>query len=285
MPKSNLTDNAQKTESLNHSVQNLSNQIVANLNSNKNVYKTAVYPFSDLNNNVTNFGIHLSEVLTTYLFASNKFKLLERHHLKKIFEEQGLNFHRYIDEKTAIKLGKIAGADAICSGSITEFKDYISIHARLLSTETGEIYSVAKENIIKNSEITVLVRQKEQLKSTENSLDIIISKLQPISDINGIPDQYMNSPQLANLVQRIKEEKYQNNFIKRMDVLISEEENSLDDPYYFIIEVNDTLYKEEIITDYILFKKKGKNQIELEFLKKKNLLQKLQGRRAFAIKL
>ncbi|MCE9552598.1 MAG: CsgG/HfaB family protein [Planctomycetes bacterium] len=103
----------------------------------------AVVEFSNLSGGVTDLGRFLSEELITRLFATGHYKVIERLLLNKAIAEHKLQLQGLVDPKSAKELGKILGVDAIVSGTIAEVGDSTRVNARLISTETGEILSVA----------------------------------------------------------------------------------------------------------------------------------------------
>jgi TolB-like protein len=117
----------------------------------------AVVEFSDLSGAVTVFGRLLSEELITKLFATGKYKVIERLLLNKAIAEHKLQLQGLIDPKSAKELGKILGVDAIVSGTIAELGDSIRVNSRLISTETGEVFSVAAATIVKDDSIKGLL--------------------------------------------------------------------------------------------------------------------------------
>jgi hypothetical protein len=62
-----------------------------------------------------------------------------------------------IDPTSAKRLGRLLGVDAIVSGSISDFGKSLRINARLISTETGEIFAVASSEVIKDEAVTRLL--------------------------------------------------------------------------------------------------------------------------------
>ncbi len=113
----------------------------------------AVVEFSDLSGGVTDFGRLLSEELITKLFATGKYKVIERLLLNKAIAEHKLRVQGLIDPKSAKELGKILGVDAIVSGTIADVGDSLRVNARLISTETGEVLSVAAATIVKDDAV------------------------------------------------------------------------------------------------------------------------------------
>lgn len=130
----------------------------------ENKQKIAVIEFSDLDGNTTELGKYVSEELTTKLFMTNKFNVIERQLLNKILDEHKLKFTGIIDEATAKELGKILGVDAICSGTITDLVSNIKINARLISTESGALFSVAAVQIAKDEVISKLMNKPQKIK-------------------------------------------------------------------------------------------------------------------------
>jgi TolB-like protein len=118
----------------------------------------AVIEFSDLQGNVTDFGRFLAEELITRLYQTKKFKVIERHLLNKIIAEQKLSLTGIVDPTSAKQLGKILSVDAIVSGSITDLAQSLRINARLISTETGEIFAVASTEIFKDESVIKLLQ-------------------------------------------------------------------------------------------------------------------------------
>ncbi|MHB1050613.1 MAG: CsgG/HfaB family protein [Bacteroidota bacterium] len=120
----------------------------------------AVMGFSDFEGNVTHLGKYLSEEVTTRLFQTKKFKVMERQLLNKIIKEQKLQVSGIIDDTSAIKLGKLLGVNTIVTGTVTEFANSVKINARLIGTETGEIFGTASIEIPKDESVQKLLRIK-----------------------------------------------------------------------------------------------------------------------------
>jgi TolB-like protein len=119
--------------------------------------KIAILPFLNLNNEITNLGTYLAEELTTNIFTAGKFKIIERSALKQLLEELKLSQAGLIDPKSAKELGKVAGVDAIVTGTIADLGSYIAVNCRLIETESGEVFAVAKAKIIKDENIANLI--------------------------------------------------------------------------------------------------------------------------------
>ncbi|MEX1014242.1 MAG: FlgO family outer membrane protein [Candidatus Paceibacterota bacterium] len=142
--------------SLGEKVGELSTQISKQIESNEKT-KIAVVEFSDLQGNVTDFGRFLAEELITRFYQTNKFTVVERQMLNKVIEEQKLTLKGMVDPSSAKELGKILGVDAIVSGTITDLSNSLRVNARIMNTETGEIFGAASTQIYKNDSVIQLM--------------------------------------------------------------------------------------------------------------------------------
>ncbi len=141
---------------LDQRVSELSQQI-ANKMSAKQKTTIAVVEFTDLQGNVTDLGRFLAEELVTRLGDLEKFKVIERQLLTKIIAEQKLSLTGVVDPASAKQLGKILGVDAIVTGSVTTLAQSVRVNARLISTETGEVFATAATDIFKDESVSGLM--------------------------------------------------------------------------------------------------------------------------------
>jgi TolB-like protein len=150
------TQNTADNGDLDSNLKDLSRQISDGLTENQK--KTiAVIEFVDLKGNVTDFGRYLSEELITRLYQTKKFKVIERQMLNKVITEQKLSLTGIIDPTSAQKLGKLLGVDAIASGSVSDLGKTLKVNARLISTETAEVFSVASVTLAKDDSVCTLL--------------------------------------------------------------------------------------------------------------------------------
>lgn len=117
----------------------------------------AVVEFTDLQGRVTDLGRFLAEELITKLHLTRKFKVVERQLLNKALSEQALSLTGVIDPNSAKQLGRMLGVDAIASGTITDLTQSLKVNARLISTETGEVFAVASTEIFKDESVIRLM--------------------------------------------------------------------------------------------------------------------------------
>jgi len=91
---------------------------------------------------------------------TKKFKVVERQLLNKVIAEQKLSLSGIVDDESAQELGRILGVDAIVSGTITDLLTYLKINSRIVSTETGSVFSVASTEMKKNKTIDELMNRE-----------------------------------------------------------------------------------------------------------------------------
>lgn len=109
--------------------------------------RVAVLPFKSHPTN-PNSGNIAYESFLTYLLEIKNYTIIDRGLTEEIIKEQKLNMSGTIDPKKAIEIGKLLGAQAVITGSITEYVNKkalmfppakVTITARMISTETGEV--------------------------------------------------------------------------------------------------------------------------------------------------
>ncbi len=121
----------------------------------------AVVDFTDLEGNVTQLGRFLAEEISVDLTEASKgFEVIERTHLKVILQEHKLSESGLIDPQTARKVGQIAGADALVTGTITPLGDTIRLSVKVLDTQTAKMIAAASENIPKTPAIAALMGEQ-----------------------------------------------------------------------------------------------------------------------------
>jgi tetratricopeptide (TPR) repeat protein len=67
-------------------------------------------------------GQSIADLLTSRLFESGKFEVLERAQLDRIMREHALNLTGAVDERTAAEVGKLIGATTLISGNVSNYK-------------------------------------------------------------------------------------------------------------------------------------------------------------------
>ncbi|MBN1550216.1 hypothetical protein JW979_02055 [bacterium] len=83
-------------------------------------------------------GKAVSEIMRTELIDTNRYRVVERAQINKTISEQRFQKSGLIDDKSAIELGKLLGADLIVIGSVVKIGTSYTINSRMIETKTGE---------------------------------------------------------------------------------------------------------------------------------------------------
>ena len=121
--------------------------------------RIVVLDFLDLEGNVTSLGRFVAEELTTRLFRTKRFEVIERQLLNKVLDELKLGAAGFVDSGSAQALGNILGASAIVSGTLSALTETVRINARLIATNTGTIFAAASAQIPRDEAIDQLLKK------------------------------------------------------------------------------------------------------------------------------
>ncbi len=113
----------------------------------------AVMDFNTLDGSVTVLGRFIGEELITRLFETERLKVIERSLLEKAIEELKFNTSDLVDPTIAKQVGKVVGADAIVTGTLSDLGDSVKINARVIMVESGEVIGAAGAQIMKDTAI------------------------------------------------------------------------------------------------------------------------------------
>lgn len=137
-------------------IRELSDQIVASA-SEQQKHRIAVLALRELSGDQTVLGTYLAESLTTQLFRAKGFDILERTMLDKVLGEMKLASTGLIDPATAARIGKLAGVDAIVTGSITDMQSSVAVNCRLIDVSTARVFGVAESRIVKDDDLRAIM--------------------------------------------------------------------------------------------------------------------------------
>ncbi|MEN6375980.1 MAG: FlgO family outer membrane protein [Smithella sp.] len=119
----------------------------------------AVVDFTDLEGNTNELGRFVAEELAGDLINTNKgFDVVDRNHLKSLLAENKLSMSGLVDPGSVKKLGRIAGADALVTGSLTPLGDSVRISCKAIDMSTAKVMGVAKGYIAKTAAIANLLK-------------------------------------------------------------------------------------------------------------------------------
>lgn len=127
----------------------------------ENKSNLAIVEFPDLDGRVSQFGKYVAEELTTRLFTTRRFNIIERQLLNQLLAEQNLGQSGLIDVNSAAQIGKMLGVDAIVTGTITDLGNNIRINARLIETVSASVFAVASVTIEKDDQIQTMLNRTQ----------------------------------------------------------------------------------------------------------------------------
>jgi TolB-like protein len=77
--------------------------------------------------------------MVTQLVELRRFKVIERAKLDEVLQEQRLQASGVVDDRTAVDIGRVAGADAIVIGSVSIVGSTTTVSARVIDTQSSEV--------------------------------------------------------------------------------------------------------------------------------------------------
>lgn len=83
-------------------------------------------------------GKAVSEIMRTALVSNKSYRVVERAQISKALSEQKFQKSGIIDDKSAVELGKVLGADLIVVGSVVKIGNAYTINSRMIDVKTGE---------------------------------------------------------------------------------------------------------------------------------------------------
>lgn len=84
-------------------------------------------------------SVGITEIFTTDLSKSKLLSVVERNQIEKAAKEAGLGMSGFVDESTAAKVGKLAGAKKVIVGSYLDVEGKVILNARMVDVETGKV--------------------------------------------------------------------------------------------------------------------------------------------------
>lgn len=109
--------------------------------------RIAVLPFKNLmqKQDINYLSEGIAATITAKLGGMRGISVVERSQLEAAFKEMGLQKAGVVDEKTAVKAGKILGVDIVVIGEFQVAGDQVRISARFVEVQTGKVVSTAVE--------------------------------------------------------------------------------------------------------------------------------------------
>lgn len=149
---------------------------------------------------------YVTDALTEAMFNTGKVKIIERANLESILKEQKFQSSGLVNEETVKSIGMIAGVDFVCYGTLKDLGDTLTVNARVVDVETGELCAISratvtKDDYLKNQVKGAVETQKAITTTTTNSTTAmkivggaeekkVISKLQNAWQVTKYDDEF-----------------------------------------------------------------------------------------------
>ncbi|MEI4233939.1 FlgO family outer membrane protein [Roseovarius sp. D22-M7] len=98
-------------------------------------------------------------VLSLFSLPANELSIIERSQLDRIFSELELSLSGAVDANTTKELGRVHGVDTLLVGTLSNFGEDLRVNARLIDTESAQVYSAAAVNIPRTSTFEELMQR------------------------------------------------------------------------------------------------------------------------------
>jgi TolB-like protein len=135
-------------------------------------------------------GKGLASMMTTDLSAVDELQLLERQRLDAVTKEINLQGTAAFDSSTAVKVGRLAGAQYIVLGTLAAVDPQVRIDTRIVRVETGAIVKTARVSGKQNDFFDL---EKRLVKQLTKDLDVALTpegeaKLDARQEANRVDD-------------------------------------------------------------------------------------------------
>ncbi|MGZ8412358.1 MAG: CsgG/HfaB family protein [Gemmatirosa sp.] len=117
-------------------------------------------------------GRGVAAMLITDLSGVPEIRLVEREKLQSVLAEQKMQQSGFFDPETAVKAGKLLGAEYLLTGNFTARSPEIRIDTRVVRVETGEIVRTAK---VQGKEDKFFELQQKLAKELVKGLPVAVS--------------------------------------------------------------------------------------------------------------
>lgn len=117
-------------------------------------------------------GQGMAAMMTTDLASVKELQLLEREKLAEVTKEIDAQRSRYFDSTTAVRVGRLTGAEYLVVGALAAVDPMLRIDTRLVHTETGAIVKTAR---VAGKQEEFFDLQKKLVKQLVKDLDVALS--------------------------------------------------------------------------------------------------------------
>ena len=104
-------------------------------------------------------GTAVAEIIRTEMAGGEGLRVIERSRLEDVMAEQALATSGAVDERDAVQLGALLGADFIGVGSVSLLGDTYTVSGRIVAVATGEVVAAETESCDREDRLVNLARE------------------------------------------------------------------------------------------------------------------------------
>jgi TolB-like protein len=116
-------------------------------------------------------GAAVAEIIRTEIAGGEGLRVIERSRLEDVMAEQALSTSGVVDERDAVQLGALLGADFIGVGSVSRLGDTYTISGRIVAVATGEVVAARSDSCDREDRLVGLAREM-----AEDARDVLIER-------------------------------------------------------------------------------------------------------------
>lgn len=132
--------------------------------------RVLILDLTELDGTVTALGSYLADKLTIQLSGSFQVQVVDRKAMQYVLREQELQLTNSVDPETAVRMGRMSGAQLIIHGTLSEMTDFIETNAKVIDVEHGTVIGGASGRIPKTEETLALVGLITEEKQRQQAL-------------------------------------------------------------------------------------------------------------------
>lgn len=142
------------------------------------------------------FSTQVLTRLESALVSNGKLVVVDRANLDKVRAEQGFQLSGEVDDESAKSIGKLLGAGAIVTGSLTDLGDVYSLALKSINIETATVAMSYLADLTKTQRIETLLSTRDT-PTTARTQPTVQASQQPV------PPQVVQAPAPASVVSAL----------------------------------------------------------------------------------
>ena len=121
--------------------------------------RLTVTEFRSQKGKMSRFEKHIRKDLVTKISSDNDLSVVESTLMRQALNELKLSTHEIMEPNHIRQFGNLTGADAVLTGTVTDLGGKVKINARLMATETGEVFAVLSIPVFKDGQVRAMLEK------------------------------------------------------------------------------------------------------------------------------